>query len=180
MTPNMERFTRKIAVVGLVLALPFVAAPTPMSLTVPEYPGSSEREGREGTIDIFSLEHRVALSFEPATGLPNGPRQHFPLTVVQVIDKSTPGFHNAFASGQVLTEVTLDFYRINPETRDEAKYYTITLEYARIVSLETFMPTSFLPENEPYRHMVRVQFVYQEIKWHWLPDDTFATDTWGE
>ncbi len=180
MTPNRERFTRKIAVLGLVLAVPFVAAPTPMNLTVPEYPGSSEREDREGTNDIFSLEHKVAVPFDLATGLPIGPRQHFPLTVVQRIDKSTPGFHDALISGQVLKEVTLDFYRITPKTRAEAIYYTITLKHARIVSLETFMPTSFLPENEPFGHMVRVQFVYQEIEWHWIPDDTFATDTWGE
>ena len=169
---------RRICMVMLLVAVPFTLAPTPCNLTVPEYPGGSEKEGREDTSDIFFVEHKLTTPYDPATGAPSGPRQHSPLVVVKVIDKATPGLHKALTTGENLSEVTLDFYRIDPDTRIEAKYYVITLKNVRIVGMETFMPMSFLPENESYRHMEKVTFVYEEIEWNWLPDSIVEMDRW--
>ena len=35
--------------------------------------------------------------------------------------------------------------------------------------METFVPTTFLPQNETYRHMEGVEFIYRSIEWEWLP-----------
>jgi type VI secretion system secreted protein Hcp len=152
--------------------------PTPCNLRVPEYPGSSEKEGRADTSDVFEVEHHLHQPVEPTTGQASGVRVHSPFRIVKLIDKATPGFHKALCTGQNLAEVTVDFYRIDPATREEAKYYTITLRQARIVDIRPYMPMSFLPQNETYRHMEQVSMVYEEIEWSWLPDSTIEMDKW--
>ncbi len=152
--------------------------PTPCNLTVPEYPGSCEKEGRDNTIDIFEIEHHVHQPVEPTTGQASGVRVHSPLRVVALIDKATPGLHKAMCTGQNLAEITLDFYRIDPESREEAKYYTITMREARVVDIRPYMPMSFVPANESYRHMIQYSFVYEEIEWNWLPDSAIEMDKW--
>lgn len=152
--------------------------PTPCNLRVPEYPGSSEKEGRADTSDVFEIEHHLHQPVEPTTGQASGVRVHSPMRVVKLIDKATPGFHKALCTGQNLKEVTLEFFRIDPETREEAKYYTIVMRNARIVDIRPFMPMSFLPQNESYRHMEQVSFVYEEIEWNWMPDSAIEMDKW--
>jgi type VI secretion system secreted protein Hcp len=152
--------------------------PTPCNLKVAEYPGSSEKEGRDGTSDIFEIEHHLHQPVEPTTGQASGVRVHSPMRVVKLIDKATPGFHKALCTGQNLKEVVIDFYRIDPDTRAEAPYYHITLRNARIVDIRPYMPMSFLPQNEPYRHMEQVSFVYEAIEWKWDPDNVVELDKW--
>lgn len=154
--------------------------PIPCNLKVTEYPGSSEKTGREGTSDVVEVEHHVHLPVNPTTGESSGVRVHSPLRVVKCIDKATPGFHKALCTGQNLSEVVLDFYRIDPESRSEKKYYTITLTKARIVDIRPFMPMSFLPANESYRHMEQVSFQYEKIEWNWLPDGIVSQDAWRQ
>ncbi|MCL5096001.1 MAG: type VI secretion system tube protein Hcp [Candidatus Omnitrophica bacterium] len=163
----------------LLLAVGIVTiAPVPCNLKIDEYPGSSTKEGREGTSDVFAVDHELVQPYDPATGEASGVRQHRPLTVLKEIDKASPGLHKALATGQILKEAVLDFYRIDPASRQEAKYYTITMKEVRIVGIKTMMPTSFLPENESYRHMEEVRMVYRTIEWNWRPDNIVEMDTW--
>ena len=152
--------------------------PTPCNLKVPEYPGSSEKEGRPDTSDVFEIEHHIHQPVEPTTGQATGVRVHSPLRIVKVIDKATPGFHKALCTGQNLAEVTLTFYRIDPSTREEAEYYAILMRNARIVDIQPYMPMSFVPANESYRHMEQVSFVYEEIEWNWKVDGVVEMDRW--
>ena len=152
--------------------------PTPCSLKVAEIPGSSEKEGRTDTSDVFEIEHLLHAPIVPTTGEPSGVRVHSPLKVVKLIDKATPALHRALCTGRNISEVTLEFYRIDPETREEAKYYKITLRIARVVDVRPFMPMSFVPANESYRHMEQVSFVYEEIEWNWMPDNIIEIDQW--
>ena len=105
-------------------------------------------------------------------------RVHSPMRVVKLIDKATPGFHKALCTGQNLASAILDFYRIDPDSRQEVKYYTITLTNARIVDVRPYMPMSFLPQNETYRHMEQISFVYEQIEWKWIPDGNTEMDQW--
>ncbi len=152
--------------------------PTPCNLMVAEYPGSSEKEGREDTSDVFEIEHSLHQPVEPTTGQASGVRVHSPMRVVKMIDKASPGFHKALCTGQNLAEVILTFYRIDPGTRSEDKYYSITLKQARIVDIRPYMPMSFVPSNESYRHMEQVSMVYEEIEWNWMPDSAIEMDKW--
>ena len=152
--------------------------PTPCNLKIAEYPGSSEKEGREDTSDVFEIEHHLHQPVDPTTGMATGVRVHSPMRVVKVIDKSSPGLHKALCTAQNLKEVILDFYRIDPRSRSEEKYYTITLKNARVVDLQPYMPMSFVPANESYRHMEQVSFNYEEIEWNWIPDSVVEMDKW--
>ena len=152
--------------------------PTPCNLKVPEYPGSSEKEGREDTCDVFEVEHHIHQPVDLTTGQATGVRVHSPVRVVKVIDKATPGFHKAMCEGANLSEAVLSFFRIDPTTRQESEYYRITLRQARIVDIQPYMPMSFVPANESYRHMEQVSFVYEEIEWNWIPDSIVEQDQW--
>ena len=76
--------------------------PTPMNLRIDDIPGSSEKEGREGTIDVFEVEHHLHQPVEPTTGMASGVRIHSPMRVVAVIDTATPGLHKALCTGRNL------------------------------------------------------------------------------
>ena len=163
-----------LVLVGGVLTM----APTPCNLRIAEYPGSSEKQGREGTSDVFAVDHELVQPIDVLTGQPSGVRQHRPFTVLKKIDKATPGFHKALSIGQTLMGATIDFYRIDPATRAEVKYYSVVLSQVRIVGIKTMMPTSFLPENESYGHMEEVRLTYRTIEWQWIPDSIVEADAW--
>ena len=152
--------------------------PTPCNLRIPDIPGSSEKEGREGTIDVFEVEHSVRQPFDATTGMGTGVRVHSPLTALANIDKATPALGKALSTGRVLDELTLEFYRIDPETRSETKYYEITLRRVRVVFIRPYVPNTLKPENEALRHMVLYSFVYEEIEWKFIPDSMVEIDRW--
>lgn len=152
--------------------------PTPCNLKVTDIPGSSEKEDRADTIDIFEIEHHLHQPVDPTTGLATGVRVHSPLRVVASVDKATPLLHKALCTGQNIAQIELTFFRIDPGTRQEDKYFKITMTQTRIVDCSPYMPMSFLPQNESYRHMVQYSFVYEEIQWDWLPEGVTANDKW--
>lgn len=152
--------------------------PTPCNLTVKGIPGGSEKEGRENSSDVFEIEHQVHSPSDAATGMAAGMRLHSPLRVTKQIDKASPPLFQALCENRNLEQVSLDFYRIDPETRSEVKYYSIILTNARVSAFRPYMPVSFLPANESYRHMEQVSFTYEKIELQWLPDNIMAQDEW--
>jgi type VI secretion system secreted protein Hcp len=152
--------------------------PLPCSLKVPEYPGSSQKEGREDAIDVYEVEHYTVLPIREEDARASGIRIHKPMRVIAEIDKATPGLMKACSTGQNLSQAVLDFYRINPQARSEEKYYTITLRHARVVKAGPFFPMTFLKKNKFFRHMVEYNFVAEEIEWSWLPDSVVEVDRW--
>jgi type VI secretion system secreted protein Hcp len=139
--------------------------------------GSCDLSGREGTILVYALDHLIEIPRDTHTGLPTGKRIHMPMTVTKEVDKSSPKLYQALTSGEQLSEVVLDFYRISPQGNEE-KYLTTKLENAIIVSMEAFFPETFIPANEPFKHMEKVSFTYEKIIWTWQPDGIEAEDSW--
>jgi len=154
--------------------------PVPCNLNIPEYPGSSQKQGRQDTIDVFEVEQFTTLPIREEDGRTNGIRKHNPLRVVAEVDKATPGLMKACSTGQRLQSVTLDFYRIDPNTRSESKYFVITMKDARVVRAGPFFPLTFLKKNEDFRHMVQYEFVSEGVEWNWLPDSVVEMDTWTQ
>jgi len=133
---------RRVAGLLVLVAGVLSLAPTRCNLKIDEYPGSSEKEGRGDTCDVYAVDHELVQPIDATTGAATGVRRHRSLTVLKVIDKATPGFHKALCTGQNLKEAVLDFYRVDPATRAEVNYYTITLKNVRIVGMKTMMPTA--------------------------------------
>ena len=139
--------------------------------------GSCAIKGREGTILVYALDHTIQIPRDPHSGLPTGKRIHMPMTITKEIDKSSPKLMQALSSGEHLTEVVLDFYRISPKGTEE-KYYTVKLAAGIIVSVESYFPETFVAENEPFKHMEKISFTYGKIVWTWQPDGIEAEDDW--
>ena len=145
--------------------------------------GSSVIQGRENTILVYSLDHIIQIPRDQHTGLPTGKRVHLPMTIIKEVDKSSPKLYQALTSGEQFGDdskvgVTLDYYRISPSGNEE-KYFTVKLHKAIIVSIEAFFPESFIPGNEPFKHMEKVSFTYEKIIWTWEPDGIEADDAWA-
>ncbi len=153
--------------------------PTPCNITFKGIEGSSEKEGREGTCDVYEIEH---LMHRPASdgGSTQGSVIHSPLRLVKMIDKASPMLNRALSHGQIIGEVTLDFYRIDPDSRQEAKYYTIKLKNVAISDMRPFVPMTLLPQNERLQHMEQLSLVYDRIEWTWLPDNIVTEYDWHE
>ncbi|RJR45802.1 MAG: Hcp family type VI secretion system effector [Desulfobacteraceae bacterium] len=139
--------------------------------------GSCTIKGHEKTIFVYELDHSVGIPTDPGSGLPTGKRIHYPLVVTKEIDKSSPKLQQALVSGELLTEVLLEFWHISPAGKEE-KYYTIKLENAIVVKSEDYFPLTFLEESKPYRHMEKISFTYGKIIWTWVPDGIESEDSW--
>lgn len=139
--------------------------------------GSCVIKGKEKTIEVWAMSHNVEIPRNIHDGLPSGNRRHLPLEIVKNIDKSSPKLYQALTSGERLTEVNLDFWRITPEGKEEL-YYTIKLSEAIIVNMQTYYPETFVEANAQYRHMEKVSFTYEKIVWTWKPDGIEAEDDW--
>ena len=140
--------------------------------------GSCDMKGREGTILAYAMSHDIHIPRDPQSGLPSGKRVHGPLTIVKEFDKSSPLLYKALCQGEHMKKVEIKWYRIDKKGA-EVHYFTQTLENAIIVSMKPFVPTVFLTENEPYRHMEEISFTYKKIKWRWEPDSKEAEDDWS-
>lgn len=139
--------------------------------------GSCEVQGHSGKILIQAVDHRIELPKSPQTGLPSGKRQHLGITLTKEIDKSSPKIFQAQCSGEQLSKVELEFYRISPKGTEE-KYYTIRLEKAVVTSSRTWVPNCLAPENRQFGHMEDIALTYEKIVWTWEPDGIEAEDSW--
>lgn len=139
--------------------------------------GSCDIKGREKSILVYQLDHKIGIPRDTHTGLPTGKRIHGALVITKEFDKSSPKLYQALCSGEHLKEVVLDFYRISPKGAEE-KYYTIKLNNAIIVDMRAWFPATMVKENEPFQHMEDVSFSYEKIIWTWVPDGIEAEDSW--
>lgn len=157
--------------------------PTPGSLTITGevqglIEGSCELDEREGTILVQAFDHVVEIPTDDR-GIASGRRMHRPMMITKEIDKSTPMLYQALCTGELLTEVTLDWYRLDG-TGDEELYYSIELENAMITRIHPWVPNVLDRSSEGLRHMEDVSIAYERIIWTWEPDGIEYEDAWGE
>lgn len=139
--------------------------------------GSSQVQGRENMIIVQSVDHLIQIPKSPQTGLPTGKRLHMPMKITKEIDKSSPKLYQALCSGEQMKNVTLDYYRISPQGKEE-KYYTVKLENAIVVGITSWVPNCLDANNESLGHMEDVSFSYMKITESWHPDGIEADDSW--
>ena len=139
--------------------------------------GSCQITGREGAILIQAVDHTIEIPKSPQTGLPTGKRVHLPMTVTKEVDKASPKLYQALCSGEQMKTVSLDYYRISPQGKEE-KYYTVKLENAIVVGVRSWIPNCLEPNNGQMGHMEDVSFSYEKITESWHPDGIEADDSW--
>jgi type VI secretion system secreted protein Hcp len=124
--------------------------------------------GREGMIKILSYSHQIISPRDAASGLPTGKRQHFPLKIVKLIDKTSPLLMNILVFNENIIKFELRFYQNSTGT--DTNYYTIELTNAQIAGISN--SGSSMGNTEV------VSFTYQKITWIWVDGGIESTDDW--
>lgn len=129
--------------------------------------GSVMLPGKEDSISVISISHELVSPRDPATGLPTGKRQHKPLAIVKLIDRSTPLLYRALVTNEKMTTFNLAFY-VTPPGGQEVKQFTIDLVNANIFFINQVKQNSnSTPELMKFAEYEEVSFTYQKIIWTW-------------
>jgi type VI secretion system secreted protein Hcp len=81
-------------------------------------------------------------------------------------------------SGERLSEAKLDWYRLDG-TGDESLYFTVLMQNAQIVKIESWVPDALDKANAVYGYMENVWFTYEMIRWTWQEDGIEYEENWG-
>ena len=140
--------------------------------------GSCDLDDREGTILVQAFDHVVEIPTDDR-GVASGRRAHRPFKITKEIDKSTPMLYQALCMNELLTEVQLDWYRLDG-TGDHELYFSMLMHNAFITRIRPWFPNVLDRANESMKHMEDVSFSYEKIIWTWEPDGIEFEDAWGE
>ena len=140
--------------------------------------GSCELDQREDTILVQGFDHAVEIPTD-SRGVASGKRVHRAMTIIKEIDKSTPMLYQALCTNELLTEVILNWYRLDG-TGEYELYYSITMNNAFITRIRPWVPNVLDRGNEHLKHMEDVSLSYEKIIWTWEPDGIEYEDPWGE
>jgi type VI secretion system secreted protein Hcp len=117
------------------------------------------------------------VPFGQKTGQLGGVPQHRYFAVTKAVDKSSVKLYQALLTGEKLSDVTIQFYRISGEGAEE-HYYTILLTDASIVSVESSLPKNLEDAEVFIAPMEEVAFVYKNIAWTWELDGIEYNSDW--
>lgn len=139
--------------------------------------GSSNVQGREGSIELRGLQHSIMLPTDYMTGKITGARQHSPFQFTKELDSSSPYLFKAVATGQTLKSAEFRFYHIN-DAGQEVEYYKITLENVKVISVSPVMYDTRNCQNTG--HMEEVSLNYEKITHLYKDGNLLAHDAWEE
>jgi type VI secretion system secreted protein Hcp len=97
--------------------------------------------------------------------------------ITKVFDKSSPLIFNALTSGERLTTCEIQWYRTSAAGTQE-HYYTIKIEDAIIVDVQSHMPNCQDPNMSHFTHLEDVYFTYRKITWTHEISGTTGSDDW--
>lgn len=140
--------------------------------------GSCKQKGRENTILVEAVDHDVSIPRDTQTGLATGKRVHHPLTILKLVDRSSPLLYMALTSGEHMKTVELKWYQINEKGQEE-NYFTTSLEDAIIVSVKAFKKNCQDPALSHLGDMEEVSFTYRKIIWRAMKDGVESEDDWS-
>jgi type VI secretion system secreted protein Hcp len=148
--------------------------------------GGVTQKGHENTIEVHSFTDEIISPRDATTGLPTGKRQHEPIVIVKVLDKSTPLLWQALVSNENLTQFVLQVYAqqpteggVNAGAGAEVMIYTISLTNATISSIRQYMADNEIATNASLPVREEISFTYQKITWTWTQGGITATDDWS-
>lgn len=132
--------------------------------------------GHEDEIMVQSFSHNVITPRDPQSGGPTGGRIHQPFTFVCTLNKAVPLLYNSLATGEILTNVTLKWYR--PQASEQVHFFTTKLEEALIVDIGCEMPHCKDVDFKDFTQLVQVKMTYRKIVWEHVVAGTSGSDDW--
>lgn len=139
--------------------------------------GNIYQEGHEDEVMVQAFSHQIIIPRDPQSGQVTGKRVHKPLMISKVFDKASPLILNALTSGEVLNICHIHWYR-TPVTGEQELYYSIKLEDAVIVDVQSRMPNCQDPNLAHFTHLEDVYFTYRKITWTHEVCGTSGSDDW--
>lgn len=131
--------------------------------------GTDYRTGLVDQILIQNFSHQIIVPRDAQTALPTArPAVHKPLMIRKMVDKSSPLIMGALNTSEKLSTFELVWYRKSPETGLDEPYYSIALEEAMVVDVQTIND----PKSDNFSHVEDVYFAYQKITWTHLGANT--------
>lgn len=126
---------------------------------------------------VHAFSHQIIVPREPQSGEPTGMRIHKPLTITKAFDKSSPLIYQALTTGEELDLCHLVFCRTSGAV--SVPFFHIKLMEARIVDVQSKMPTCLDEDMAHYTTLEDVSFTYKQIIWSHVDGATSSSDTWG-
>ena len=137
--------------------------------------GSAEKPGHEDECWVTAMKHVVDIPINNQTGQVTGNVRHKGIEVAKLIDRCSPLLAEQLTSPQNL-DVELHFFRPGDDG-DKEHYYTIHLEDAKIVKIETESPDILDQRNDVKSPYEKVSIIYGKITWdHEICTTTGAHD----
>jgi type VI secretion system secreted protein Hcp len=128
--------------------------------------------------EIMQVSHSVESPRDRASGQATGRRFHQPIRLLKRIDKATPLLFRALVENQTLETLELFWFRPNPMDGTGQQFYTITIEKATVVKVETLLRETRDPDTAIYPPLEWVEFAYRKIRWTWVDGGIEAEDDW--
>jgi len=142
-----------------------------------EMKGSVAISGREGSSEVMEFDHQVYIPTDKSSSKLTGTRVHEPLKLVKSFDSASPLLYQACCSGELLSQVIVRWYQIDPNGR-ETEYFNHTLKNAKVAGVRAVMPNTKDPDKERYVHLEEVSFTYEVITWTHTDGNITARDSW--
>lgn len=131
--------------------------------------------GREGSIEIKSLSHHLAIPTDRNTGKLTGTRIHTPILIQKEFDRTTPLLARAICKGITLRSAEIKMYRIN-EAGFEVEHFNILLENVKV----TGVTPSLHPGAVSGTHLENIELRYETIQWKYTDGNIIFKDGWNE
>lgn len=138
--------------------------------------GHSRISGREDSIEVLSMNHKITSPIDMKTGKLTGNRTHSPVTVFKKIDMSTPFLTKACCSGECLKEVKISLYHINDHGREE-EYFRYTMTNAKVAAIQPIIGGT---DDNYAEDKEQVAFIYEKMEWQHIQGNYAYTDSWNE
>jgi type VI secretion system secreted protein Hcp len=92
-----------------------------------------------------------------------GQRKILPFAVTKEIDQLTPQIFKALCRNEILTEVVVNLFRIEPATGLEQNYFSYLFTNAHVVTITNSMPSIVENDKDNVGQLETVSFVCEEI-----------------
>lgn len=129
--------------------------------------GGCTAAGKENSVVVVGLGHEINSPYDAASGLPTGKRVHTPVIITKYTDKASPQLYQALALNRTMNLI-FRYYRTGPGGQEQ-EYYLVELINARIVNIKAAYP-----------NLEQVSFVYERIRWLYVPDGVDFEDEWNQ
>lgn len=172
-------FTSAAGLAMLALALPVSAAENIYCTVVGAKQGTFQSDrgpaGNLKAIPVLAFMQEVTVPYDAASGLGSGKRTHSPISIVKMLDGSSPQFFEAAVTNEILRSVTCTFYRDSGQGAAHA-YFKVTLTNAAIVDLKD--AGNGVNGDAPGDDRERIKLTFQKIDIEDLDSHTSAADDW--